>query len=165
MTVRGTLGLATVFTLLAGYLFATRAPSTPAPDATTRLTPPLATATLVELTGGDRGQVRLARSADGTWATSIIPDVLDGVASLQVLAVLDAAPVDPESYGLGPDATRLRVLEGTTELVAIAIGAMNPAETGIYVRHLGQRPVLLVGALLRWELEKLRRVISTTPAP
>jgi hypothetical protein len=51
------------------------------------------------------------------------------------------------------------------ELVAIEVGAMNPAETGVYVRRSGQRPILLIGALLRWELEKVRRVVSETAAP
>ena len=37
--------------------------------------------------------------------------------------------------------------------------------TGVYVRRVGQRPVLLVGALLRWELEKIRRVASETATP
>lgn len=165
MTVRGTVGLATTFILLAGYLFFTRAPSSPAPDGIDHLTPPLGRATVVELAGGGREPLRLARAADGTWTEGVVPDVLDGIASLEVLAVVDAAPADLQSYGLGPDAARLRVLDGASALATVEIGAMNPAETAVYVRRQGEPSVLLVGALLRWEIEKLRRVVSTTSAP
>ena len=165
MTIRGTLGLAAVFVVLAGYLIATRPLSDASPDQSPRLTPPLASATTVELTGGDHGPIRFARRADGTWAEHIVADVLDGLASLHVLAIVDDAPATPQSYGLGPDAPRLRVSKGTEDLIVIEVGAMNPAETGVYVRRSNEPSVLLVGALLRWELGKLRRVVSTTSPP
>jgi len=165
MTIRGTLGLAAVFLVLAGYLITTRPVVDMIPDASPRLTPPLSRATTIELTGGDHAPIRLARSADGPWVESLVPDVLEGLASLHVLAVVDDASTTPERYGFGPDAPRLRVAEGPTVLVAIEVGAMNPAETGVYVRRDDDPSVLLVGALLRWELEKLRRVVSTTSQP
>jgi hypothetical protein len=50
-------------------------------------------------------------------------------------------------------------------LLDLEVGAMNPSETAVYVRRMGHSPVLLVGALLHWELQKLRRVVSTTSPP
>jgi hypothetical protein len=91
--------------------------------------------------------------------------LVDALASLEVLDVLEAEPSDPATYGFGADALRLRVLSDHAELLALEIGATNPAETAVYVRRIGNAPVLLVGALLRWELEKLRRVASTTSPP
>jgi hypothetical protein len=92
-------------------------------------------------------------------------DLIDGLASLEVLDVVEDRPSDPSTYGLGADALRLRVASDAGELVALEVGATNPAETAVYVRRIGSAPVLLVGALLRWELEKLRRVASTTSPP
>jgi hypothetical protein len=57
------------------------------------------------------------------------------------------------------------VLDDTETLLALEVGATNPARTGVYVRRIGEPAVLLVGALLRWEIEKLRRVVSTTSLP
>ena len=165
MTVRGTVGLAAVFALLAGYLLATRQGPEPAPSHAPHLTLALGPATAVEIAGGDWGTVRLVREADGHWSEPLVPDFLDALASLEVLAVVEEVPADPATYGLGPDAPRLRFLSGPAEIAGIEIGAMNPAETGVYVRRVGERRVLLVGALLRWELEKLRRVVSKTATP
>ena len=163
MTVRGTLGLAVVLGLLVGWLMVSTPPSSPVLDDTTPLTPALDDATAVEIAQADR-ITRLVRK-DGTWSPKATSDLLEALASLRVLAVMDPDPADPASYGFGADALRLRIIADAKELVAIEVGAMNPAETGVYVRLGGERPVLLVGALLRWELEKLRRVASETATP
>lgn len=162
MTVRGTLILAAILAALVGHLALTR-PALGPPDDAARLTPPLEGATTVELTRGGR-TIRLVRG-DRTWSAARTGDLLAGIGSLAVLAVIDPAPADAGLYGFGADALRLRVLSGTDVLAAIEVGAPNPAGTGVYVRRIGEPPVLLVGALLRWELEKLRRVISETVPP
>lgn len=162
MTVRGTVGLAAVLALLVAYLVATPPPIGPESDVSTLLAPPLDGATLVEIVQGGRTTTFVRR--EGRWSVPAVPDLLTALASLRVLAVIDAG-TDPESYGFGADALRLRVAADGRELVALDVGAMNPAETGLYVRRAGQRPVLLIGALLRWELEKLRRVASETATP
>ena len=162
MTVRGTLVLAAVLAALVAYLAVTRPPAGP-PRGHTMLTPPLGTATTVEIVR-DSGTARFVRR-DGTWSPTGAADLVEALASLEVLDVVEAAPSDPATYGLGADALRLRVTSDAGELVALEIGATNPAETAVYVRRIGSAPVLLVGALLRWELEKLRRVASTTSPP
>ena len=70
--------------------------------------------------------------------------------------VVDADPAEPSDYGLGPDTPRLRVMAAGKELLSLEIGERNPAWTGLYARLAGQREVILVGAVLHWELEKLR---------
>jgi hypothetical protein len=162
MTVRGTLVLAAVLVTLVAYLVVTR----PAPGPTrarTLLTPPLGAATAVEIVRD--GQATRFVCRDGAWNAPGVADLVDALASLEVLDVVDAEPSDAGLYGLGADALRLRVSSDAGELVALEIGGTNPAETAVYVRRVGNASVLLVGALLRWELEKVRRVASTTSPP
>jgi hypothetical protein len=163
MTIRGTLILAAILLVLAGYLAATRQPPGQTDDGAERLVPSLDRATTIEFEHGAR-TARLVRD-DRTWGAARASDVLAGIQSLRVLTVIDPSPADAALYGFGADAVRLRVLAGTDVLLALEIGSMNPAETGVYVRRIGEPPVLLVGALLRWELEKLRRVIWETARP
>jgi hypothetical protein len=161
MTVRGTLGLAVVLAILIAYLRLTAPAPGPGADTAARLTPPLDAATHIVLDDGSR-RIEITRN-EGRWSAPGAPDFLAALASLQVLAVIEDA--EPESYGFAPDATQLRVDDGASALVEIEVGATNPAETGVYVRRVGQRPVLLVGALLRWELEKLRRGVEKRTMP
>ena len=161
MTVRGTVGLAVVLAILVAYLQLTAPAPGPAVDTTSLLTPPLRDATRIVLVDGGR-TTEITRGADG-WTVRGAPDFLASLESLRVLAVIDDA--EPETYGFAPDATQLRVDDGANALVELEVGATNPSETGIYVRRIGQRPVLLVGALLRWELEKLRRGVEQRSMP
>lgn len=162
MTTRVTLALAGVLAALVAYLLLTRPPDAPVRGGP-MLTPPLDAATSVEIER-DGGTTRFVRR-DGAWTPPGVADLVDALASLEVLDVVDAAPADASAYGLGADALRLRVRSDDAELLAIEIGATNPADTAVYVRRIGTTPVLLVGALLRWELEKLQRVVSTTSPP
>jgi hypothetical protein len=161
VTVRGTVVLAAVFAALVAYLRLTAPAPGPAVDAAALLTPPLGGATRIALVEG--GRTTEFTRGDRGWSAPGIPDFLDALASLQVLAVIDDA--DPESYGFAPDASQLRIDSAEQPLVELELGANNPAETGVYVRRVGQRPVLLVGALLRWELEKLRRGVAKRSMP
>ena len=71
--------------------------------------------------------------------------------------MVEGEHADLEEYGLAASTERLRVLDGTgRELLAMDIGNRNPAWTGNYARRDGRDEVLLVGSLLRWELDKLR---------
>jgi len=161
MTVRGTVGLAVVFAILVAYLRLTAPASGPEIDAAAHLTPPLEGATRITFVEG--GHTTEITRRDGNWSAPGVSDFLAALASLQVIAVIDDA--DPESYGFAPDASQLRIDAGEVPLVELELGANNPAETGVYVRRVGQRPLLLVGALLRWELEKLRRGVEKRSMP
>jgi len=163
VTGRGTIGLAVTFAVLATYLALTRQPAAPreeeAPVATL-LSAPIDSISRVDV-GPDLIAVRRGRE----WSVPPVEDLLAALATLRPISVVDDAPSDPSVYGLGADAPRLRVLSGTRAVLDLELGAPNPAGTGLYVRHAGQPRVLLVGSLLRWELEKVRRVASTTAAP
>ena len=136
MTIRGTIALAITLAALVGYLALTRPAPEPSDDLANRLMPPLGGATRVEMTEG--GRTGSVTRRDGAWERPGIDDLLDAVG---------------------------RVANDTGTIADVEVGAMNPAGTGVYVRRYGEPPVLLVGALLRWELEKVRRVAFATGAP
>jgi hypothetical protein len=163
VTIRGTLVLAAVLAALLAYLALTRAPDPRLTNAAPALATALDRATRIEVAQGPAVTTFVRR--DGTWNDERVPDLLETLVSLRVLATIDDAPTDASIFGFGPDAPRLRVIADTDVVLALEIGTMNPAETGVYVRHNGETRVLLVGALLRWELDKLRRVVSTTAPP
>lgn len=165
MTVRGTAGLAVLLALLASYLVATREPAPRPEGAPASLLGTTADAAQrLELSGGGRDEVLAERHAD-TWAPVQADDVIVALATLRPLDVVADAPADPAAYGFGSGATRLRVLGDTSVLLDLEIGTPNPAGTAVYVRRFGQPSVLLVGAVLRWEVEKLRRAVSATREP
>src|SRR5262245_36372344 len=99
MTVRGTLGLAITFGLVVAVLLVTTPPHAPVTDGTLALTPPLDDATMVEITAPS-GTMRSVRQ-DGRWSQRGTTDLLDALASLRILAVMDPEPADPTSYGFG----------------------------------------------------------------
>jgi hypothetical protein len=91
------------------------------------------------------------------WAPAAVRDVVDTLAELRPVMVVDPDPPDAGEYGLTRGATHLRLAgaDGRTVL-ALELGERNPAGTGVYARREGRREVLLVGAILAWELDKLR---------
>ena len=91
------------------------------------------------------------------WSSDAVSGLVTALGSLRPVMVVESDPVEPAEYGFGPDAARLEVsAEGGRRLLALELGEQNPSATGVYARIGGQREVVLVGALLRWELDKLR---------
>jgi hypothetical protein len=99
------------------------------------------------------------------WPAEHLAALVQALTTLRPVTVIEDAPADPAVYGLGADAVRLTVLDDTHEVAALELGASNPAGTALYVRRAGSPAVLLVGALLRWEVEKLRRDDSAGAVP
>jgi hypothetical protein len=96
-------------------------------------------------------------AAGQRWPADVVEATLDALTSLHPRTVVAAGDAGLAEYGLAPAPERLRVLDDTgRELVALDIGNRNPAWTGVYARRPGESDVLLVGSLLRWELDKLR---------
>ena len=61
-------------------------------------------------------------------------------------------------YGLDDPADYIElILTGQTSPLLLQIGRQNPAATGVYVRINRQGPVVLAGALVTWELDKMWR--------
>jgi len=102
-------------------------------------------------------------AAGARWRDGAVESLLDTLGTLGPVTVVARDPTDPTEYGLGTGAARLRVTtdDGRSAL-ALELGARNPAWTGLYARRAGEHEVLLVGALLGWELEKLH---SAAPGP
>jgi Domain of unknown function (DUF4340) len=177
VSVRGTLVLLGVATTLLLVVWLDRAPIVPERPLPTPQTPALLDAPLTSVSrfewqrGDDR--LTLVRTPAGwhdaaghPWPADVVDVALDALASLHPHPVLSDEPIDYAQYGLEPAAERLRVLDGTgTELLAMDIGNRNPAWTGSYARRSGRPEVLLVGALLRWELDKLRSARDAVTQP
>ena len=102
------------------------------------------------------------RSAD------VVDAVLDSLGSLHPHAVLEGETKTGSlaEYGLAPARERLLLSDDRgNALLSVDIGTRNPAWTGYYARREGRDEVLLVGALLRRELDKLQPVPDDTVPP
>jgi len=164
MSARGTLALVAVLAVLVAWI---ALDLRPAPSATTAGAQPLLAArpsavARLEVATPERALAAL-RHADGwtdadgrPWPPAPVGDVVDTLAGLRPVMVVDPDPSDVSEYGLAPAPTRLRLAaaDGAT-LLDLELGERNPAGTGVYARRAGRREVLLVGAVLAWELEKL----------
>jgi hypothetical protein len=105
-------------------------------------------------------------AAGHPWPGDVVDVAIDALVSLRPRSVVEGEQVDLGEYGLATPAERLRVLDDTgRELLAMDIGNRNPAWTGNYARRDGRDEVLLVGSLLRWELDKLRSAPDSPKLP
>jgi len=161
-TVRGTAALVALLAALGGYLVLVERPrasvrsAAPAP----LLAGPASAVARVELADGQR-ELAIVRRGD-VWADADgracdgAADLVDALRALRPLAVIDAAPRTPDDYGLGAGARHVRlVATDGRPLLQLDVGDRNPAWTALYVRRDGAPEVLLVGAQLAWELDKL----------
>lgn len=164
MTERGTALLVLVLALVGGWLWLAGAPRPASkPAAPPLLRTSAGSVAQVEFEeAGDR--ITAVRRGDGwadasgrAWQANAVSDLVETLGELAPIMVVDPDPRDPTDYGLGPAAARLALTGARGErLLALEVGERNPAWTGLYARVAGTREVVLVGAVLRWELEKLR---------
>jgi hypothetical protein len=170
MTARGTLVLWTLVGALGLYLWASaRAPGGRTPE------PPPATpllrfdpAAVTTLTITDAGTTTTLVRRDGLWVPArggreVPRDLVDGfvaaLARLSPLAVLEGRD-DLDAYGLERPRREIRLVAvGHDGPLGLALGDDNPAGTGVYARRLDDTEVLLVGAVIRWEAEKVVRAL------
>ena len=165
VTVRGTLALLGVLIALLGYLWLVEFPSRRAAPSAEPAPLLAAGARVGRVEVEDReGRVTAMRSERGwtdaegrPWQSDAVSDLVDTLGTLRPVMVVDPAPEDPATYGLGPDAPQLRVVaQDGKPLLTLEVGERNPSWTGLYARAAGRPEVVLVGAVLHWELEKLR---------
>lgn len=177
MNVRVTIALAVVLAALVTYLRLTAPTGEPDAPAATVVEPPLlavdpAQVARLEWKSGDE-RLTVVRTPDGwadatgrRWPSSVPTDLLAALTTLRPIAMVDPTPNDVRDYRLGPDATRLRVIDRADHPVLdLEIGGRNPAWTGLYARRDGDPGVFLVGALLQWELDKLRNTARSVSSP
>jgi len=167
VTVRGTLGLLAALAVLVLYLVAVDAPpAPPRPPEAPLLAVPAADATTVDLTWPDAHLHAVRR--DGAWhaddpavlPAGMVDDLLAALATIRPIDTLTASATDATDYGFGSGGTTLVVSTRDAPVLRLQVGDRNPAWTGIYVRRTGSMDVLLVGALLHWELEKLHTMAT-----
>jgi hypothetical protein len=163
MTIRGTLGLLALLGVLLFYMAVIDRPSVP----TASLAPPLLTVPATEVTevAVTWSDARVTAHRDGTrWRDpsggaipdGMIDDILQALRTVRPSSTLSADGADASAYGFGRPAISLRVAIAGAPPLQLDVGERNPAWTSIYVRRSGAPEVLVVGALLHWELEKLR---------
>jgi hypothetical protein len=167
MTVRGTLGLLAALALLVLYLVAVDPPSTRLPPLSEPLLAvPAVRVTTIEIVWPET-RLHAVRRA-GAWQAfghAVLPagsvdDLLAALATIRPMDTLTPSGTNAPDYGLGAAATTLTMAAGAVPLLQLQVGNRNPAWTGVYVRRNGSAEILLVGALLHWELEKLRRIAT-----
>jgi len=173
---RGTIVLAVVVLIAGAYLWVAEAPKPLSPEnppsllGEPLLRDPSKFVALIPFKPGDvealevrHGQAHLTatRTAEG-WQSS--PDqapidaFLNNLTELGRVMQIPATANALQDYGLeAPQSVVKLRLRGTDRPLTVEIGDQNPAGTGVYVRIDGQGPVILAGALLTWELDKLFR--------
>jgi hypothetical protein len=171
MTARGTAGLLAVLAALGGYLWLVELRPAPATDGAPALLVAPAAAARVEVDRGDR-RLRAVRAAAGwtddtghSWRGDAVGDLLAALATLRPVMVVDPDGREAEAYGLATP-ERLRVLaDDGRELTRVDVGQANPAGTALYARVGSRSEVVLIGAVLRWELDKLRQAAPVEARP
>jgi len=164
MTARGTVGLLAVLAALGAYLWLVEFRPAPSHDASAvpvLLATPAAAAR-VDLERPDRplrairAGARWIDDAGRPWQGDVVSDLLATLATLRPVMVVDAEGGETAAYGLAtPERLRVSAADGS-ELARIDVGQPNPAGTGLYARVGDRSDVVLIGAVLRWELDKLR---------
>jgi hypothetical protein len=167
MTARGTVALLAVLAALLGYVTMVDRPSVRPTDVAPLLTVPPAQATRVEIVWPEARLLGVRR--DGEWRdererglpSGLVDDLLSALATVRPIETLTASAAAASEYGFGAKATTVAVAAAGNPLLALEVGDRTPSWTGVYVRRSGAPDVLVVGALLHWELAKLRGVAAS----
>jgi len=114
------------------------------------------------------GQTREVRRTGGDWAgvtpTAAIADFLAALGGLGVLGEIPATPGELAQYGLEAPRTVVELdRQAGPSPVVLRVGERNPPGTGVYVQTGTGGPVILVGAILVWEIEKAFRAMAPIP--
>jgi hypothetical protein len=120
-----------------------------------------ATVTVITVRQGDK-QWRAERTADGWSGAGRATDMNDFLHDLGELAEILPIAVERDAlrdHGLDPPQASVELVRAGAPPLLLQIGARNPPATGVYVR-VGDGPVVLTGALLLWNLEKVERAFG-----
>lgn len=121
-----------------------------------------AAVTAVAVRRGDQ-RWRAERAADG-WSGAGRDTDIDGflhdLGELAVILPIEVGPDTLRDHGLEPPQASVELTRAGAPPIVLQIGARNPPATGVYVRLGDQGPVVLTGALLLWDLEKVERAFG-----
>ena len=109
---------------------------------------------------------------DGAWFMSrqqgeeaVPSDRLDGflgtLAGLTRLVVIDEPDANLAEFGLAPPRAVITIRDGKD--LALAVGDRNPPLTALYVQVLPNSDIVLAGAVLLWEFDKLVALSKIQP--
>jgi hypothetical protein len=103
------------------------------------------------------------RTADGWSGAGRKTDMEDFLHDLVDLAEIMPIEIGPDTlreHGLDPPQGSVELTRAGQPPVVLLIGSRNPPATGVYVRVGADGPVVLTGALLLWDLEKVERAFG-----
>ncbi len=111
----------------------------------------------------DGEQVRCQRTAEG-WKrlpsgeplrAEAVDEFLANLQKLINLGEVDIGNASLSEYGLHPPSSQvvLQFADGSTR--SLALGNRNPVQTSMYAQVNGTPPVVLVGAVILWDMRKL----------
>jgi hypothetical protein len=98
---------------------------------------------------------RSAASGSGGARPEAIDDFLAAVLELSEILVLDVRPDELADYGLDPPRGTVVLRRASGAPLTLEIGNHNPSATGVYARVGATSRVILTGAVVLWEVEKM----------
>lgn len=113
----------------------------------------------------ERGEIEQRRPAGG-WSSSVadqaVVEFLGNLKNLGRVQEIEVTGSGLAQYGLADALHRIELHRGS-EAIRIDIGTRNPSGTGVYARIAGEEKIILAGALLDWEFDKLANKLRSEP--
>lgn len=103
---------------------------------------------------------RSGASWSGAGRATDMDEFLRDLAELAEIMPIGSGPDTLREHGLEPPQGSVELTRATQPPILLLIGARNPPGTGVYVRVGADGPVVLTGALLLWDLEKVERAFG-----
>ena len=108
-------------------------------------------------------QWRAERTGDG-WSgagrATDMDDFLHDLVDLSEIMPIEVGPDTLREHGLEPPQASVELTRTGAPPIVLLVGARNPPATGVYVRVGADGRVVLTGALLLWDLEKVERAFG-----
>ena len=172
MGTRSTWGLIALLSLLLLWIWRAEGPTQP----TTGPLPPVLLADAseriarVELIVG--AQTTTATRAPSGWLDlqgrpfphDAVTDLLVTLATLRPLRTIAPEPNEAPRYAIGQRRLRIVRDDGSVAL-DLELGNANPAQTALYARMTGQPDILMIGAVLAWDIGKLETAARGDATP
>ena len=121
------------------------------------------------------GRTVVSRREGDVWAvldppgSSIPPDLIAAFANAlteaEEIARVAGADAEPDTYGLGPRATRVELRGEAGEAVVVRIGGANPTGTAVYARREASPDIVLIGRNVRYYEDLIFQALSAARVP